>query len=128
MIKKAEQNDIEAVAASYLELFAYEAVHGNNTNWVPGLYPSKNTAQTAFAKGSLYVLQEGSSFCGSMILNQIQPVEYKAIDWCWQADTTEIFVLHTLCIPPSKKERGMAESLSNMLCNMLQNKAVKQYA
>lgn len=106
LIQKAEKNDILAVSESYLELFAYEAEHGSWTNWQSHLYPSKSTAQTAFEKGSLYILKENGILCGSMILNQIQPSEYQMIDWHYPAAASEILVLHTLCIPPSQKGKG----------------------
>lgn len=125
MIKQAERNDIEAVANSYLELFAYEAVHGNQTNWVPGLYPSKSTALTAFEKGSLYVLKEGNTFCGSMILNHIQPAEYKTINWHYQAEATEIFVIHTLCVPPSQKGKGYGKQFINYAMHYAAQKCCK---
>lgn len=106
MIRKAEKGDIAAVSASYQELFAYEEAHGNQTNWAPGLYPSESTAQTALEGGTLYVLEEDGVICGSMILNHIQPPEYRLIDWCYTAGDMEVLVLHTLCIPPSQKGKG----------------------
>lgn len=106
MIRKAEKADIAAVSASYQELFAYEEAHGNQTNWVPGLYPSESTAQAAWEDGTLYVLEESGVICGSMILNHIQPPEYRIINWHYTAEATEVLVLHTLCIPPSRKGKG----------------------
>ena len=106
MIRKAERADIAAVAASYRELFAYEEAHGKQTNWVPGLYPSENTAQTAWKTGTLYVLEENGVLGGSMILNHIQPPEYRMIDWHCTAEAAKVLVLHTLCIAPSQKGKG----------------------
>ena len=111
MIRKAKKNDIASVIKSYLELFDYEAKHGNWTNWVPGLYPSEKTAQTAWQDGTLYILTENDIFCGSMVLNHIQPTEYQLIDWNYPAESTEILVLHTLCIPPSQKGKGYGKQL-----------------
>lgn len=111
MIQKAEKNDITSVTKSYLELFDYEAKHGSWTNWVSGLYPSKKTAQTALHDGSLYILKEDNIFCGSMILNHIQPPEYHLIDWLYPAKSSEVLVLHTLCIPPSQKGKGYGKQL-----------------
>lgn len=111
MIRKAEKEDIGAVSASYLELFAYEAIHGSRTNWQPGLYPSETTAQAAFEDGTLYILRDNHVFCGSMILNHIQPPEYGEIPWHYTGDSAEILVLHTLCIPPSQKGKGYGRQL-----------------
>ena len=111
MIQKAESIDIAAIATSYLELFAYEAGHKSNTNWLPGLYPSQSIAQAAFNEKTLYVLKENGIFCGSMILNHNQPSEYQAINWHFTAEAEKILVLHTLCIPPSQKGKGYAKQL-----------------
>lgn len=110
MIRKAEGKDIAAVANSYEELFAYEAVHGSTTNWLPGKYPAENTAQTALDNGWLYVLEE-AGFGGSMILNQVQPEEYQRIDWQYPADPAQVLVIHTLCIPPAQAGRGYGRQL-----------------
>lgn len=106
MIRKAEKEDIAAVAIGYLELFAYEAKYGSRTNWIPGLYPSESTARMAWKDETLYVLEEDGVICGSMILNRIQPPEYRAVDWRYAAEPTEVLMLHTLCIPPSQKGKG----------------------
>lgn len=106
VIQKAKKDDVTAVAASYRELFEYESAHENRTNWVPGLYPSEGTAQTAFQDGTLYVCRENGVFCGSVIMNHVQPPEYQTIDWRYSAEPQEVLVLHTLCIPPSRKGRG----------------------
>lgn len=106
VIRKAEKDDIATVSASYQELFAYEEVYGNQTNWVPGLYPSASTVQAASEDGTLYVLEEDGVICGSMILNHIQPPEYQLIDWRYTAEAAKVLVLHTLCIPHSQKGKG----------------------
>lgn len=106
MIRKANKKDIERVSASYEELFAYEAEHCSHTNWISGVYPTKATAQAAFETGTLYVLEENGEFCGSIILNHLQPPEYQSVDWHYQAENEEVLVVHTLCIRPSKKGQG----------------------
>lgn len=111
MVRKATIDDIPAVAQSYQELFHYEAVHGSTTNWADGLYPTKNTAEHAFAAGTLYVLEEAGAVCGSVILNQIQPSEYEKIEWVYSAEPTKVLVIHTLCICPSQAGKGYGRQM-----------------
>lgn len=113
MIQKAEKIDIASVTKSYIELFSYESKHGSYTNWISGLYPSERTAQRAFQDESLYVLKENGLFCGSMILNHIQPTEYQTIYWHYPAKPSEVLVLHTLCIPPFQKGKGYGKQFLN---------------
>lgn len=111
MVRKATIEDISAVVQSYQELFRYEAVHGSTTNWMDGLYPTKDTAEYAFAANTLYVLEATGAVCGSMILNQIQPHEYEKIDWAYPAEFTEVLVIHTLCICPSQSGKGYGRQI-----------------
>ena len=32
-----------------------------------------------------------------MILNQVQPEDYKDVDWEYKAEENEVLVIHTLC-------------------------------
>lgn len=106
MIEKGNKSDIEEVYKSYLELFKYEKVYTNHSNWVKGVYPSRETAQHAYDQQSLYVLKENGHICGSMILNEIQPNEYDEINWKYDAKDSQVLVLHTLCISPTCKGKG----------------------
>ena len=111
MIRKAEKKDITSISSSYSELFNYEAVHGSNTNWVDGLYPTKDTAEHAFAKNMLYVLEVEDTICGSMILNRLQPNEYQQINWQYPVQNQEVLVIHTLCICPSHAGKGYGKQM-----------------
>ena len=104
MIRPAVQNDIPSVAETYEELHAYEQQHGTSSNWLPGIYPVRQTAEEALKAGTLYVLEDGGSICASMIVNEEQPPEYAGIKWICTAGRA--LVLHTLCVPPSKAHHG----------------------
>ena len=85
MIRIATKADIPHVAATYCELLTYEQEHGTHSNWVLDVYPTEETAETAFQKNYLYVLEEEGTICGSVILNQLQPEEYTAGTWHYEA-------------------------------------------
>lgn len=111
MIRKAVQQDIQAVGESYRELLIYENKHGSNSNWVLDLYPTEKTAQGALEQDTLYVLEEDGCICGSMILNQLQAPEYDTIPWMYPAEPKEVLVVHTLCIPPSQAGHGYGKAM-----------------
>lgn len=109
MIRQAVQNDIPSVAETYEELHAYEQQHGTSSNWRPGVYPVRQTAEEALKAGTLYVLEDGGRICASMIINEEQPPEYAGIRWA--CTTGKVLVLHTLCVPPSKTHHGYASQM-----------------
>ena len=69
MIRIATKADIPHVAATYCELLTYEQEHGTHSNWVLDVYPTEETAETAYQKNYLYVLEEEGTICCSAILN-----------------------------------------------------------
>lgn len=117
MIRKARENDLKKVEAGYTNLLTYEKEHINNSNWVLGLYPTIKTAEKAFSEDTLYVFEEDGIVLGSMILNQIQPEDYKYIKWEYEADEKEVLVVHTLCIIPSSARKGCGRKMMDFALN-----------
>ena len=111
MIRLAKAEDLDFVAESYVELLTFEQEHGRHSNWVLNVYPTRQTAQTSWEAGTLYVLWEDGQLCASMILNQVQPVDYAQIPWSIPAREEEVFVIHTLCIPPAKAGKGYGRQM-----------------
>lgn len=107
MIRKAAAADIDAIVASYDELFAHEREHGSFTQWIQGVYPTRETAARGVERGDMYVLYEGEKLLASVILNSYQPPEYAGIPWLYPAPDDEVLVIHTLCVPPSAAGRGI---------------------
>ena len=107
MIRKAVKSDIDKVEKSYIELLKYEEEHGSSSNWKLNVYPTRKVAENSFSKGTLYVLEENDEVCASMILNHVQPEDYMKIKWKYYAESEEVLVIHTLCIPPSKQDMAM---------------------
>ena len=112
MIRQAETRDLDAVEQGYTDLLTHEAETGSNSNWVLGVYPTRQTAADALARGELFVLEEDGEICASIILNQAQAAEYQQIPWEIPAADSEILVIHTLCIPPAKAGRGYGKRMA----------------
>ena len=111
MIRKATERDLDAVAKGYEELFDYEDQNGTSTNWVRGVYPTRETARKAMENGTFYVSEEDGLICAHMNLNDDQPPHYAEISWKTPAERHEVRVIHTLCVPPSQKGRGQATKM-----------------
>lgn len=111
MIRKATKTDIDAIEQSYTELLEYEEKNGSNSNWVKDLYPTRIIAEESEKAGTLYVLEDKGEICASVILNHYQPDGYEKMNWSIEADGTEVLVVHTLCIPPSKAGNGYGKKI-----------------
>lgn len=111
MIRKAVLRDIDEVEKSYVELLLHEKEHGAYTVWELGVYPTRETAQKAFAEGSLYVMEQMGEICASIIINQTQPEEYGSIKWSCQAKEEDVLVVHLLCVRPSKAGLGIGKAM-----------------
>ena len=107
MIRKATAADIDAIEASYNELFEHERRNGSLTQWIQGLYPTRATAEGGVERGEMYVYYIDDKLAASMILNSHQPAEYYDIPWVYVASDEEVMVIHTLCVPPSMSGRGL---------------------
>lgn len=111
MIRKAALRDAEAIEKGYLELFAYEREHGAYTVWKEGVYPTRETIGKSLSEGSMYVLERDGEICASMIGNRSQPEEYGGVAWRYRARPEEVFVVHLLCVRPSKAGQGIGKDM-----------------
>lgn len=111
MIRKAVSQDIGQVEEVYTELLLYEQEHGAYTAWKLGVYPTRAVAEKSLAAGTLYVMEQDGEICASIIANQVQPEEYEGIRWKYRAQPNEVFVIHLLCVRPSKAGHGIGRSL-----------------
>lgn len=116
-IRKATLQDIDQVEKSYIELLLHEQKHKAYTVWQLGVYPTRDTAQKSCLTGDLYVVEQDGEICASIIANQTQPKEYHHINWKYQALSDEIFVIHLLCVRPSKAGCGFGKALVEYIIN-----------
>jgi len=109
-IRKAITADLDAVEQSYIELLTNEQTKGSNSGWVLGVYPTRAWAEENLK--NLWVLTEGETLGASMILNSAQPEDYGRLPWSVPAEPQEVFVIHTLCVPPSQAGRGYGKTMA----------------
>lgn len=110
-VRKADRQDIGMVDKAYTELLLHEKEHDAYTVWQLGVYPTRETAERGLADDSLYVAVVDGEICGSIIVNQCQPEEYKTVSWAVSAQPEEVLVIHLLCVRPSKSGLGIGRAL-----------------
>ena len=67
MIRLAAAADLDAVCAIYREILAREKTGMRYTQWIEGLYPTRETAERGLREGTLYVLEEGGAVAASVM-------------------------------------------------------------
>lgn len=110
-IRRADQDDIPAIADTYKRLLIYEREHGTHSNWKPDVYPTVDVPEKAVPEGTMYVLTDDWEICASMILDHNQAPEYAEIVWRCEAEPDKVLVIHTLCVPPDQAGHGYGQKM-----------------
>lgn len=106
IVRPASENDISSVAGIYESIHTQEERGLAVIGWVRGVYPTARTAQAAFDRGDLFVMEDEGKIVGAAIINQAQCDGYETGAWRYPADDSEVMVLHTLVIAPEAAGRG----------------------
>ena len=107
MFRKAKETDIPAVAAIYENIIAEEEAGRATTGWKRGIYPTAETAFSAFRRDELFLLEENGQILAAAIFNLTQCDAYRYGDWLYPAKAGEAFVMHTLVVDPAASGRGV---------------------
>lgn len=110
MIRKATQADIPAVAAIYARVLEQESQGRTHTGWLPGIYPTADTAQAALRRGDLWVYDDGT-VRASYILNDLQPDAYTGAPWSVEVPPERVWVMHTLAVDPLCFGQGIGRAM-----------------
>lgn len=106
MIRKAAVADLDAVAAIYDRVHDAEERGELTTGWLRGIYPVRATAESALARGDLFVEEDGGAVVAAAVLNRLQAPEYASCPWAHPAPEDAVMVLHTLVVDPLAAHRG----------------------
>ena len=106
MIRKAIEADIPAVTAVYDKLHTEEEKGRATIGWIRGVYPTEDTARQALSRGDLFVQEDSGRIVGGAIINQTQVDAYYGGPWQYEAEDSEVMVLHTLVIDPDTAGKG----------------------
>lgn len=107
MIRKAIKKDIPWIVNIYGKILELEAEGKICTGWKKNVYPTEKTAQDAFAKNELFVLEEDGRVLAAARINQEQVPEYANCQWAYNAPDSEVMVIHTLVVDPDSSGCGI---------------------
>lgn len=106
-IRKATKDDIGHIVDIYDEIHDAEEQGKMHIGWQRGIYPTRDTAENALQRGDLFVCEIDGEVCASAIINHEQLDSYAEVEWGIEADKTEVMVLHTLTVSPSRGKKGI---------------------
>lgn len=107
MIRKANKNDIAAVAAIYEHILDGEDANQPKIGWLKGIYPVEATARAALERDDLFVCVEDGKIVASAIINKTQVDVYADCKWSLDCKDSEVMVLHTLTVEPACAGHGI---------------------
>ena len=106
IIRKATENDIDAVEKLYDEIHTAEEANRQTIGWIRGVYPVRDTAQKSLNREDLFVLEDNGDIYGTGIINNIQVDSYSLGSWKHVVSDDKVCVLHTLVISPASAGTG----------------------
>lgn len=110
MIRKAVESDLDRVSGIYDEIHEEEKANRLTTGWLSGIYPIRETAESALKRGELFVFEKDSRVLASAIINQNQVDVYKDGKWLYNAPDSSVMVLHTLTVSPKAAKQGIGRA------------------
>ncbi len=111
IVRKAIQNDIDAIEQFYYEVNAHLESTINYPGWKTGEYPARRDAEVALKDDSLFVALIGDEIVGSFILNHIYPDEYNQVKWLSNYKDEEIYIMHTFAVSSKYLKRCIGENM-----------------
>ena len=110
MIRRANPDDIPAIAAIYKAILDEEEAGRMSTGWLRGVYPTADTARAAIDAGDMFVEEAEGRIVASGRINRRQMPAYGEVDWIYPAADAQVMVLHTLTVDPAAAGRGFARA------------------
>ena len=110
IFRKATENDIDSIEKIYSDIHTCEENGETTTGWIRGVYPTRETAETALSRDDLFVLEDEGKILGAAVINRTQCQEYKYGKWNNDVSEEKVTVLHTLVISPKVSGKGYGRS------------------
>lgn len=110
IFRKAKAEDLPAIAEIYSKIHEEEKKGSLYVGWLPGVYPTADTAKTALKRQDLFACEEEGNVLASAIINQCLVDVYEEGDWTYCGSEEEVMVLHTLAVSPNATRRGLGSA------------------
>jgi GNAT superfamily N-acetyltransferase len=113
IIRKATKDDIARIVAIYSAIHDEEESGRVSIGWNRAIYPVRETAEDAVARGDMFVEEDDGRIVATGIINQRQVPVYANCHWEYDAPDKEVMVLHTLVVDPHIKGHGYGTAFVN---------------
>jgi len=106
MIRKAVLEDVreimKIIRTTIAEMHSY-----NNYQWDEN-YPQEQDFIRDISQGTLYVLLRDGKLAAFVCVNQVEPVEYRGLNWSLRE---EAMVIHRMSVDPEYRRKGIGKEL-----------------
>ena len=119
MIRKANLNDVDGIM-DIVNQIVVEMKESNNTQWDEN-YPNSETFINDIKNDSLYVDEFEGDLIGFVCINDVQPDEYKEMNWISDEDA---LVIHRMGINPKYRRQGKAKNLIRYAENLAMDNGI----
>lgn len=109
--RKAEREDLAAVARIYDKIHRLEDEGQVRIGWETGVYPTEDTALRGLERGELFVYGK-EEVLAAAVINQEQVDVYGKCAWKYEASDSEVLVLHTLVVDPDRAGQGIGKAFA----------------
>lgn len=109
MIRKANENDIKAIAEIYEDIHTEEEAGRLTIGWERSVYPTEQTAADSIAKGDMFVCERDGHVVAAAKINNEQVDVYYGAPWEFPAEDDQVMVIHTLVVSPSVQTNGIGK-------------------
>lgn len=106
-IEKANLGQLNAITALY-RACGQQMLEQGFDNW-GDFYPPTNLIQEDIESDALFCLLEDERLLGVIVLNEVQAIQYEAVQW--QYPTTVSLIVHRLAVAVEAQKKGHAKRL-----------------
>lgn len=124
-IFKCDMEMLDELTEFYLGVTTYLDEHINYPKWTPGVYPGRESIQTAIQAGTQYACTAGGELVGAFIYNADPQGAYEKGDW--QADLAEgeYSVIHSLAVAVEHYGEGIGTEMVRFCIDMAKREGYK---
>ena len=98
MIRKANKNDIKAIAEIYEDIHSEEEAGRLTIGWERGVYPTEQTAANSIANGDMFVCEHDGHVVAAAKITKEQVDVYYGAPWEFPTEDDQVMVIHTLVV------------------------------
>ena len=106
IIRKANVEDVCEISKIYDSIHDEEEAGRIAIGWERGVYPTSDTAKASIEAGTMFVMEDNGNIVAAAKIDRNQVDAYADGSWEYEADDSQVMVLHTLVVDPARSGRG----------------------